>query len=98
MSRPDGVRCELCCYFEGMWPHPSSPEVMEGWCWRYPPEMMPGADVNFPDGPDVHAVCRRTHGGLGCGEFRSEWPVGARCFNCGSPATVGVCASCAEVS
>ena len=73
MTRPDHILCERCCYFEPMQPHPSDPDTMEGRCIRLPPHVADGADVNFPHFKS-HALLRRTHGKLGCGEFRREWP------------------------
>ena len=74
MTRPEAVRCENCCYFEPFCPHPKTDAVMEGYCIRLPPVLLPGPDESFPDGPPVHSALRRTHGRMGCGEFRETWP------------------------
>lgn len=73
MSRPESVRCENCCYFLPARPHTLAPEVSEGYCTRYPPQVMEGPDENFPDSV-AHAIQTRVHGRLWCGEFREKWP------------------------
>lgn len=62
--------CGDCHWFEGDYPHPNSPKTMEGFCYRFPPQMLPGPDENFPK-TDAHSAMTRVHSAMReCGEFR----------------------------
>jgi len=72
-KRPDHIRCENCVFFVPRTPHPNAPDVMEGFCMRFPPDVFDGPCLEFPKAP-AHSVQARVHGRNFCGEFRAEWP------------------------
>ena len=67
----NGQACYQCFYFQ---PHTirGGPEFSEGFCKRYPPQLVP----NFPPGPvpvpDFTWGCPITMGCGWCGEFKPE--------------------------
>ena len=72
MTRPEGVRCERCCY----WWRYASPEVDDegvaevGTCRRSCPPVHVAPD----DDQEYQWVYSKTDSDFGCGEFRETWP------------------------
>jgi len=79
-KRPEHVRCENCCYWEGF------AHGKLGFCLRYPQTVILAQVYSKEDvekachalpGSDARGVPIASGAEDFCGEFRAEWPVRA---------------------
>ena len=75
--KPVAVRCGTCIYFMPRHLHEKQVpdrEVWEGFCRRYPAEMLPGPAATGEGRRTLeHAVACRTHSEDFCGEWCGSW-------------------------